>query len=192
MSLKMGHPHLLATCSTASPALLYRLLPYIQSKSLLLVWNLSPCPITTACAPLSQSSPERRPTKRLLPGPPEPSLPQSEQPQLSQPAIAEMFKPLNNFFGPLLDALNRSMSLLYWGLHIWIQYSRCGLTSTVKRSRITSFDLLTTLLLMQLRVQLDFWASMAHCCLMSSLSSAHTSKSFSAGLCTILLSFSLY
>ena len=43
---------------------------------------------------------------------------------------------------------NRSMSLLYWGHHIWMQYSSSYLTSAEK-DRITSLDLLTILLLLQ-------------------------------------------
>ena len=32
---------------------------------------------------------------------------------------------------------NSSMSLLYWGLHIWMQYCRRGLKSTEQKGRIT-------------------------------------------------------
>ena len=41
---------------------------------------------------------------------------------------------------------NSSMSLLYWGPHIWTQYCRWGHTSTEQRGRINSLALLATLL----------------------------------------------
>ena len=64
---------------------------------------------------------------------------------------------------------------------------RCGWgpTRAEQRGRITSLDLLATLLLMQSSVQLAFWAVSAHCWLMPSFSSTSTPKSFSAGLLSI-------
>jgi len=69
------------------------------------------------------------------------------------------------------------VSLLYWGLYIWTQYFRWGLTSVEQKSRITSLDLLTATLLMQSRIQLAFWAAKAYYWLMSSLPSVSTPKS---------------
>ena len=57
--------------------------------------------------------------------------------------------------------------------------------------KIISLDLLATHLLMQPRIWLAFWTVWAHNCLMSSLPSTSTSKSFLAGLSLIFLSPSL-
>ena len=51
-----------------------------------------------------------------------------------------------------------------------------------QRGRITSLDLLATLLLMQSRVWFSLWAASTHCRLMLGLSSIKTLKSFSSGL----------
>ena len=74
------------------------------------------------------------------------------------------------------------MSFLCWGILSWMQDSRWGLTRAEQRARITSLNLLATLLLMQPRIQLAFWAMGTHCSLRSSFSSTSTPKSFSAGL----------
>lgn len=58
--------------------------------------------------------------------------------------------------------------------------------------RITSFNLLSVLLLMQLKSRLSFWAENTHCQFMSSFSSTNTSQSFSSGLLSIYSSPSLY
>ena len=52
----------------------------------------------------------------------------------------------------------------------WMQYSRWGLMTAEQMGRITSLDLLVTLLLMQPRIQVAFWAASAPCLLMLSLS----------------------
>ena len=83
------------------------------------------------------------------------------------------------------------MSFLCWGLQSWTQYSRWGLTRAEQRGRITSLDLLATLL-MQPRTRLALRAASAHCQLMSSLSSISTPKSLSAELLSIPSSPSLY
>jgi len=81
---------------------------------------------------------------------PEPSLLQTEQPQLSQPVlIGDMFDPLEHFCGPPLDALQQLHVSAVLRTPLWTQYSRWGLTSTEQRGRITSLALLATLLLMQ-------------------------------------------
>ena len=64
------------------------------------------------------------------------------------------------------------MSFLRWGLQSWMQDSRWGLTRAEQRVRITSTDLLATLLLMQPRIQMAFWAASAHCWTKSSSSPA--------------------
>jgi len=51
---------------------------------------------------------------------------------------------------------------------------------------MTSLDLLATLLLIQPRIQLAFWAVNAHCQVMLSFLSTNSPKSFFAGLLSIL------
>ena len=69
----------------------------------------------------------------------EPSLPQAEQPQLSQPVlIGEVYYLLDHFCGPPLDVLQE--------VHV----------SPV-------FTLLATLFSLQPRIQLAFWAVREHC-----------------------------
>ena len=75
-----------------------------------------------------------------------------------------------------------SMSFLCWGLQNWMQYSRWGLTGAEQRSRTTSLNMLATLILMQPRIRLAFWAASARCQLMLNFSSTSTHKSFSSGL----------
>ncbi|KAK4832076.1 hypothetical protein QYF61_020632 [Mycteria americana] len=95
------------------------------------------------------------------------------------------------FVALLWTCSNRSMSFLCRGLQSWTQYWRWGLTRVGCRDRITSLDLLATLLLMQPRIWLAFWAASTHCQLMSSFSSTSTPKSSSAGLLSIPSSPSL-
>ena len=170
-------------------------LPYIQSK-FTLFWfkTITPCPITTGpakkLAPIFLTSP-----LQVLEGSikvsPEPSLLQAEQPQLSQPfLVAEVLQPSDHFCGLLWTRSNRSMSFLCWGLQSWTQDS--GITRAEQRGRITSLDLLATLLLMELRIQLAAWAASTHCWVMLSFSSTNIPKSFSSGLLSILSPPSLY
>ena len=77
---------------------------------------------------------------------------------------------------------NSSMSFLCWGPQNWMQYSRWVPMGAEQRGRITSLYQLVMLLLMQLRIQLAFWAASIHYWLMLSLSSADTTKSFTSGL----------
>ena len=107
-------------------------------------------------------------------------------------SLGKCFIPWIIFVAFLLMCSNRSTSLLYWGLYIWMQYARWSLTSAEQWGRITSLNLLTTFLLMQPRIWLSFWAVRAHCWLMSSLPSASILKSFSEGLCSILTHPILY
>ena len=60
-----------------------------------------------------------------------------------------------------------------------------GLSRGEQRGRIPSLDLLVTLLVMQPRTQLAFWAASAHCHLMLSFLSTNTPKSFFSGLLSI-------
>ena len=79
--------------------------------------------------------------------PPEPSLPQSEQPQHSaSPCITDALIPQSSlwpFEGLTPVCLCQAQN--------WIQESRCGLTSAEQRGRITSVDLLVTVILTQSR-----------------------------------------
>jgi len=44
---------------------------------------------------------------------------------------------------------SKSISVLYWGAQRWTQHSRCGLSHAGQSRRITSLDLLATLLVLQ-------------------------------------------
>ena len=116
----------------------------------------------------------------------EPSLLQAEESQLSQPVLAgEVLQPSAHLCGPPLD--------LFQQLHVLLVFRAPELDAVLqvgshKKYRITSLDLLVTILLMQLRIQLAFWAANTHCQFMLNLSSVSTLKSFSSGL---LSSYSL-
>ena len=84
------------------------------------------------------------------------------------------------------------MSFLCWRLQSWMQDSRWGLTRAEQRNRITSLVLLAMLLLMQLRIQLAFWAVNVYCQVTLSFSSTGMSKYFFSGLFSIHSSHSLY
>ena len=73
-----------------------------------------------------------------------------------------------------------------------MQDSRWALTRAEQSGRIPSLDLMPTLLVMQPRIQLAFWAASAHWWLMSGFSSTSTAKSFLAGLLSIHSLPSLY
>lgn len=51
-----------------------------------------------------------------------------------------------------------------WGHQTWMLYWRWGLTRAELKRRISSLELLVTLLLIQPRIPLAFWAVSAHCC----------------------------
>ncbi|KAK4829890.1 hypothetical protein QYF61_007282 [Mycteria americana] len=94
---------------------------------------------------------------------PEPSLLQAEQPQLSQPVfIGELLQPSDHLHGPSLDSLQQVHVLIMLGAPELDADFRWGLTRAEQSGRITSLDLLATLL-MQPRIQLAFWAASAHC-----------------------------
>ena len=63
-----------------------------------------------------------------------------------------------------------------------MQDSRWALTRAEQRGRIPSLDLLATVLWMQPRIQLAFWAVSTHCRVMLSFLSSRIPKSFSSGL----------
>ncbi|KAK4831337.1 hypothetical protein QYF61_017468 [Mycteria americana] len=101
---------------------------------------------------------------------------------LSLSAQERCSSPLIIFVALLWTHSNRPMSFLCWGPQSGMQYSvGWGLMRAGYRGRITSLDLLVTLLLMQPRIWLAFWAASAHCWLMLSFSSTNTPKSFSSG-----------
>lgn len=66
-----------------------------------------------------------------------------------------------------------------------MQESRWSLMGVEQRGRVTSLDLLATLLLMQLKIWLAFWSASAHWWLMLSFLSTNTPKCFSTGLLSI-------
>jgi len=149
-------------------------MPLYNSLSSFLV---GPCQILKSCNKVS----------------PEPSLLQAEQPQLSQSFLTtEVFQPSNHFRGLLWPHSNRSISFVCWGLQSWTQGSWWALTRAEQRGRVPSLDLLATMLLMQPRVWLAFWAASAHCRVMLSFSSTSTPKSFSSGLLSVHPAPSLY
>jgi len=77
------------------------------------------------------------------------------------------------------------MSLLHWGLHIWMHYSRWGLTSAEQRGRITSLELLATLLPTQTQDTVGFLGCEGTLLAHVQLPCTSISKSFSARLCSV-------
>ena len=71
------------------------------------------------------------------------------------------------------------------GLRSEHRTSRWVHTRAEQRGRITSLDLLVTLLLMQPRTWLASWAGSAHCYVLLSFSSNSTPKSCSSGLLSV-------
>ncbi|KAK4829642.1 hypothetical protein QYF61_005935 [Mycteria americana] len=121
------------------------------------------------------------------------SLRQAEQPQLSQPfSIGEVFQPSDHLHGPPLDSLQQLHVLLVLRAPELDAALQGGLTRAEQRGRIPSLALLATLLWMQPRIRLAFWAASAHCQVMLSFSSTNTPKSFSSGLPSIPSLPSLY
>lgn len=72
-----------------------------------------------------------------------------------------MLQPLDYFHGLLWTRSSRSTSFLCWGPRSWTQHCRWVLTKAEKRGRIPFLDLLPTLLLMEPRKQVAFWAASA-------------------------------
>ena len=71
---------------------------------------------------------------------------------------------------------------LCWGLQSWTQDSGWGVTRAEQRGRILSLTLLATLLLVQHRIWLAFWAVSAYWWVTLSSSSSSTPTSFSSRL----------
>lgn len=61
----------------------------------------------------------------------------------------------------------KPISVFRWGAEAWTQHSRYGLSSAEQRGRILSLDLLATSFLIQPELLLAFFASRAHCWLMT-------------------------
>ncbi|KAK4824310.1 hypothetical protein QYF61_013055 [Mycteria americana] len=103
---------------------------------------------------------------------PQPPFLQAKQPQFPQPLLTGLvLQTLHQLCCPSLD-LNV--------LHVFLVYSRCGLTSAEYKGTITSLLLLATLFLIQARMPLAFLATWAHCRLIFRRLSTSTPKSFSA------------
>ena len=122
---------------------------------------------------------------------PEPSLLQAEQPQLSQPVLTgEVFHSSDLFCDPPLDPLQQ--------VHVFAVLRAPGVDAVLQvgphqsRAAVISLNLLTTLPLMQPKIQLAFQAVNAHCCLISRISSTSAPESFSAGLLSVPSSPYLY
>lgn len=94
---------------------------------------------------------------------PEPSL-RWRAPALSAslPPQGRCSRSLILFIDLLWTGSNNSMSFSCWGLQNWMQYSRWWLMRAEKKVRITSLDLMVTLLFMQTRIQLAFCTARAH------------------------------
>lgn len=112
---------------------------------------------------------------------------------LSLSSYCRCSSPLTTLMALLWVQVNSSISFFSWGTqsctsggpHHSIQYSVEG-ENMVSGGRITSFKLLALLFLMQPKIGLAFWATVAHCWLTSNFSATATQKSFSAAgtLCT--------
>lgn len=92
----------------------------------------------------------------------QPSLPQAEQPQCSQPFLIREMLQAPLIFMALRWALSScSLFALNWGALHWVQCSRCALP-WAELGRIT-LTLLATLFLVQPGIPLVFMATRAHC-----------------------------
>src|SRR6218665_2969184 len=58
---------------------------------------------------------------------------------------------------------NFSISCFRYGLHTWMQYSNCGLTSDLYNLSIVFLSLVTIVLLIMPKVELAFFDASAHC-----------------------------
>jgi len=101
--------------------------------------------------------------------------------ELSQPLLTgEVFQALQHFGGPVLDIFPVHPAHSGWAQNR-TKHSRCG-PHQYSVDRITSFDLLAKLCLMQLRIPLAYLAARAWCWLMFNLVSTRTTRLFSAEL----------
>src|SRR6218665_1981388 len=76
---------------------------------------------------------------------------------------------------------NFSISCFRCGLHTWMQYSNCGLTSDLYNLSIVSLSLVTIVLIMP-KVELAFFDASAHCLDGFALLCIITPKSLSSSL----------
>src|ERR1043165_9077612 len=74
------------------------------------------------------------------------------------------------------------MSCFRYGLHTWMQYSNCGLTSDLYNLNIVSLSRVTIVLLIMPKVELAFFDASAHCLEGFSLLCIITPKSLSSSL----------
>ncbi|KAK4831314.1 hypothetical protein QYF61_016803, partial [Mycteria americana] len=152
--------------STTSLGNLCQCLTTLISESTLFQFiTVTPCPIAACPCKKSPSSFLLGPLQ-VLEGcnkvSPEPSLLQTEE--LSQPVfIAEVLQPSDHLHGPALDSLQQVHILLRFGAPELDAALQGGLTRAEQRGRIPSLALLATLLWMQPRIRLAFWAVSAHC-----------------------------
>ncbi|KAK4819180.1 hypothetical protein QYF61_025995 [Mycteria americana] len=134
-----------------------------QCLSTLIFKTITPCPIATGptkkSVPIFLTSPLevlKSCNKVSL----EPSLLQAEQPQLSQPFLtAEVFQPSDHLHVPPLDPLQQVDACLVLRTPDLDAVLQGGLSRAEQRGRILSLDLLATLLWMQPRIRLPFWAA---------------------------------
>lgn len=85
-----------------------------------------------------------------------------------------MLYPSNQLGVPPLDSLQQVHVHPVLGPQSWIQCYRWGLIRAEQRGRIPSLTLLPTMLWMQPRTGLAFWAASVHCWIMSILSPTST------------------
>jgi len=159
MSQGLGFsPHLWATCSSTSPSYFKKLLmcnlnlPFSSLKPFPLVLSLQ---TLLRILPLSFLQPLFKYWKAA-----NRSAQSLSFSRLNSPSSLSL-SPQGRHSIPWIISLaflwvlsNKSMSLLYWGFPIQMQYSRLMSHQCRERSRITSLNLLATLLLVQPRIQL--------------------------------------
>src|SRR6218665_2060658 len=86
------------------------------------------------------------------------------------------------FVALLCTFSNFSISCFRYGLHTWMQYSNCGLTSDLYNLSIVSLSLVTIVLLIMPKVVLAFFDASAHCLDGFALLCIYTPKSLSSSL----------
>lgn len=89
--------------------------------------------------------------------------------QLSQPAsLGKVLQPSEHLCGLLQPCSSRVMSFICWRLQTRMQNSRWAVRGTV-----LPLSLLPSLLWMQTRTQVAFWAAKSHCWVVSGMSWTH-------------------
>ena len=113
--------------------------------------------------------------------PSQPSFPQAEQPQVSQPFLTqEMLQALHPLCGPLPDSFQEIPIFLELGSPELDRVASKWPHQGRAEGRITFLALLATFYSMDPRMPLAFLATRAHCWLISKLLFTRTSRSFSA------------